>query len=139
MQPTTDMIPTECIVKDESSRLLLQQDQLLLTQPNERKCCRICLDDEGDDGNDNINDPMIAPCMCKGNSKWVHRSCLDSWRMNEPDRAFAQCTECRYTYRLIAVSSNPQKYQSPVSTPSSESSIAALSDHPTQLPAASSF
>jgi RING-variant domain len=108
MQPTNVM--QECISKDESSLLLL----------NERKCCRICLDEE-DEGNDN-DDPMIAPCMCKGSSKWVHRSCLDSWRTNEPDRAFAQCTECRYSYHLVA--SHPQH-------PSSS----AVS----QLPAASSF
>lgn len=116
MKPTNDM--QECIAKDESSLLLL----------NERKCCRICLDEE-DEGND--DDPMIAPCMCKGSSKWVHRSCLDSWRTNEPDRAFAQCTECRYSYHLVA--SHPQHPSLPAA------SSAAQTDDPSQLPAASSF
>jgi hypothetical protein len=45
---------------------------------------------------------MIAPCMCRGSSKWVHRSCLDQWRIHERDRAFSQCTECQFTYHMEA-------------------------------------
>ncbi len=84
---TSTVATQDCTVKDESSLLLL----------NEQKFCRICLEEQDADD----DDPMIAPCMCKGTSKWVHRHCLDSWRTNEPDRAFAQCTECHYTYHLI--------------------------------------
>jgi RING-variant domain len=58
------------------------------------KCCRICLEDEDQDS-------MIAPCLCKGSMKWVHRSCLDEWRRNEQDRAFSQCTECHFQYHFI--------------------------------------
>lgn len=90
----------DCTVKDEISQLLL----------NEPKFCRICLEEQDADDDDS----MIAPCMCKGTSKWVHRHCLDSWRTNEPDRAFAQCTECHYTYHLI--SSNHQHPSSLTST-----------------------
>jgi len=57
------------------------------------KNCRICLEDE-DPGT------MIAPCRCKGSSKWVHRDCLDLWRFNEKDRAFSQCTECLFQYHF---------------------------------------
>lgn len=57
------------------------------------KCCRICLQDDHPE-------TMIAPCRCKGTSKWVHRECLDEWRTNEPDRAFSQCTECHFKYHL---------------------------------------
>mmetsp|Transcript_57430 Transcript_57430/g.171312 ORF Transcript_57430/g.171312 Transcript_57430/m.171312 type:complete len:234 (-) Transcript_57430:882-1583(-) len=56
------------------------------------RCCRICL--EADHPED-----LIAPCRCKGGSKWVHRSCLDLWRTVERDRAFATCTECQFPYR----------------------------------------
>ncbi|XP_070058109.1 uncharacterized protein [Nicotiana tomentosiformis] len=34
--------------------------------------CRICLETDGMD--------FIAPCKCKGTSKYVHRECLDQWR-----------------------------------------------------------
>nr|CAB3503031.1 unnamed protein product [Digitaria exilis] len=34
--------------------------------------CRICLETDGRD--------FIAPCKCKGTSKYVHRDCLDHWR-----------------------------------------------------------
>ncbi|KAH9619505.1 hypothetical protein KSS87_015651 [Heliosperma pusillum] len=34
--------------------------------------CRICLESEGGE--------FIAPCKCKGSSKFVHRECLDHWR-----------------------------------------------------------
>ncbi|KAG8092164.1 hypothetical protein GUJ93_ZPchr0012g19316 [Zizania palustris] len=34
--------------------------------------CRICLETDGRD--------FIAPCRCKGTSKYVHRDCLDHWR-----------------------------------------------------------
>jgi RING-variant domain len=74
---------------------------------NESKYCRICLEEEDThDSNTCTDDRMIAPCLCKGGSKWVHRSCLDHWRMNERDRAFAKCTECQFTYHLLATSSS---------------------------------
>lgn len=57
-----------------------------------RRLCRICL--ESDHPED-----LIAPCLCKGSSKWVHRTCLDLWRTHEQDRAFATCTECQFQYR----------------------------------------
>jgi hypothetical protein len=55
--------------------------------------CRICLE---------TDDPhtMIAPCRCKGGSRWVHRQCLDEWRIHETDRAFSKCTECLFEYHL---------------------------------------
>ncbi|XP_061344785.1 uncharacterized protein LOC133290650 isoform X6 [Gastrolobium bilobum] len=34
--------------------------------------CRICFETEGRH--------FIAPCKCKGTSKYVHRECLDNWR-----------------------------------------------------------
>jgi hypothetical protein len=60
------------------------------------KICCICLEDD---------EPrtMIAPCRCKGSSKWVHRDCLDEWRLHEKDRAFSKCTECLFEYYLQPV------------------------------------
>jgi hypothetical protein len=68
-------------------------------QQQEEKICRICLEEEEEDD----NDTMIAPCRCKGGSKWVHRECLDEWRTNERDRAFSKCTECLFEYYIQPV------------------------------------
>lgn len=68
---------------------------------HEEKCCRICLEDDSPH-------TMIAPCKCKGGSKWVHRECLDLWRTNERDRAFSQCTECLFQYHMM-----PPQLESP--------------------------
>ena len=35
------------------------------------KCCRFCFSESS-------QRDMIAPCLCAGSSKWVHRSCLES-------------------------------------------------------------
>eukprot|EP00977_Amphora_coffeiformis_P027308 scaffold34603_cov212-Amphora_coffeaeformis.AAC.1 len=67
------------------------------------KCCRICLDGEDEPG-------MIAPCRCKGTSKWVHRACLDQWRAyNAEDLAFSQCMECRFPFQFEESSSSNDK------------------------------
>ncbi len=57
--------------------------------------CRICLED------DLSRSDVIAPCACRGGSKWVHRSCLDRWRSMREDKAFSRCTECLQYYQLI--------------------------------------
>lgn len=67
------------------------------THGTEERCCRICLED------DDVGD-MIAPCRCKGSSKWVHRHCLDEWRtVNKDDLAFSRCGECLLDYHLESV------------------------------------
>ncbi|CAH9099731.1 unnamed protein product [Cuscuta epithymum] len=54
--------------------------------------CRICLESDGRD--------FIAPCRCKGTSKYVHRDCLDHWRAVKEGFAFAHCTTCKAPYHL---------------------------------------
>jgi RING-variant domain len=66
------------------------------TDNNNIKLCRICLEED-------LPETMIAPCKCKGGSKWVHRDCLDEWRLTQPDRAFAKCTECGFEYYLQTI------------------------------------
>ncbi len=70
------------------------------------KTCRICLDTEYTADND-----LIAPCKCAGTSKYVHRSCLDTWRTN-PDRprAFYACSTCttKYVLRKAFISSSEE-------------------------------
>ena len=58
------------------------------------KECRICF------SNENQSD-LIAPCMCDGFSKYVHRECLNKWRMtSENEDAKTTCFECNHTYQL---------------------------------------
>ncbi|XP_061344759.1 uncharacterized protein LOC133290650 isoform X2 [Gastrolobium bilobum] len=54
--------------------------------------CRICFETEGRH--------FIAPCKCKGTSKYVHRECLDNWRAVKEGFAFAHCTTCKAPYHL---------------------------------------
>ena len=55
--------------------------------------CRICFDIETPD------DLFISPCHCKGTSKYVHKSCLYSWRnFNRDSIAWRQCMECGTEY-----------------------------------------
>ncbi|WOK94164.1 hypothetical protein Cni_G02866 [Canna indica] len=60
--------------------------------PGEQFQCRICLETDGRD--------FIAPCKCKGTSKYVHRECLDHWRSVKEGFAFAHCTTCKAPYYL---------------------------------------
>uniref|UniRef100_M1CYC9 RING-CH-type domain-containing protein n=1 Tax=Solanum tuberosum TaxID=4113 RepID=M1CYC9_SOLTU len=54
--------------------------------------CRICLENDGED--------FIAPCKCKGSSKYVHRECLDQWRAVKEGFAFSHCTTCKAPFYL---------------------------------------
>ncbi|CAL9105265.1 unnamed protein product [Musa textilis] len=60
--------------------------------PSEQFQCRICLEGDGRD--------FIAPCKCKGTSKYVHRECLDHWRAVKEGFAFSHCTTCKAPYYL---------------------------------------
>jgi len=55
--------------------------------------CRICTDASStvDTGE------LIAPCLCKGSIKFVHRHCLDQWRCTG-ERAFSTCPTCKFNY-----------------------------------------
>jgi uncharacterized membrane protein YgcG len=65
--------------------------------------CRLCFEGGGD---------LIAPCSCRGTSKWVHRECLNRWRsMNHNPAAFTQCTECHFEYRLEQVARTQPEMQ----------------------------
>lgn len=64
-------------------------------QPSSAATCRICLEHDGDPG-----DELIAPCQCKGTQQFVHRSCLDHWRSVKEGFAFTHCTTCRAQFHL---------------------------------------
>ena len=54
--------------------------------------CRICFEEDSPEN-------MIIPCKCKGSSKYVHRSCLDSWRnVDTTSPNFTRCNTCLFQY-----------------------------------------
>ncbi|CAI9753136.1 unnamed protein product [Fraxinus pennsylvanica] len=68
--------------------------------PDEQIQCRFCFETKGRD--------FIAPCKCKGTSKYVHRKCLDNWRAVKEGFAFAHCTTCMAPYYLRVHTAHPK-------------------------------
>ena len=59
--------------------------------------CRICFEKD----TDIPGDYLISPCRCNGTSKYVHKSCLDKWRMiNRQGEAWRKCMECHTPYEF---------------------------------------
>ena len=46
----------------------------------ESPVCYMCFDDENTDDN-----PLIAPCKCRGDTRYVHVGCLRKWHTAEAD------------------------------------------------------
>ena len=66
--------------------------------------CRICLE-PGERAE------LIAPCSCRGTSKFVHPECLHAWRFIQPSRA-AQCTTCGASFLIRLDSDTSQPFLS---------------------------
>jgi E3 ubiquitin-protein ligase DOA10 len=70
--------------------------------------CRICFEED-------IPQNLIIPCLCKGTSLYVHRNCLNEWRVQDADNDnFLRCNQCLFYYS-IDNSTNPsmeRKYKS---------------------------
>lgn len=49
------------------------------TQEETGRFCYICYDDDQDQS----TNPLVAPCECKGDTKYVHLNCLQRWNNNE--------------------------------------------------------
>lgn len=59
---------------------------------NHEQVCRICLE------NDHLNN-LIYPCRCTGNSKYIHKHCLNEWRiLNANNDRFHKCEICDYRF-----------------------------------------
>ena len=68
-----------------------------LTSLNNEYMCRICLEND-------ICNNLIYPCQCSGNSKYVHKKCLDEWRgINHNPDNFYRCEVCHYKYEILEV------------------------------------
>lgn len=59
----------------------------------EQRQCWVCLASEG---------ALMAPCTCDGSMKWVHRDCLDRWRVSATNpRNFTHCRHCGFQFRMV--------------------------------------
>jgi hypothetical protein len=63
--------------------------------------CYMCFDDENTEEN-----PMITPCKCSGDTKYVHVECLRKWHTAEADNQIcflssvdATCSVCKSTFK----------------------------------------
>lgn len=55
--------------------------------------CRICFE---------RGEGLIAPCLCAGTSRWIHRACLDQWRaIGSNPRSMTHCPNCGFQYQLV--------------------------------------
>eukprot|EP00877_Chromochloris_zofingiensis_P003918 jgi/Chrzof1/13527/Cz08g00320.t1 len=64
----------------------------------ELRTCRICFEQEEE--SPEPDNPMISPCLCSGSSRYVHRKCLQQWRLtNHRSDAYYQCEVCKFKYQ----------------------------------------
>lgn len=59
------------------------------------KICRFCLESKKTKEN-----PLLAPCECKGSIEFVHLVCLNRWRFQNPERNKIICLLCHTNYIL---------------------------------------
>lgn len=68
---------------------------------DEKPVCYMCFDDEDTDEN-----PLITPCKCRGDTRFVHVNCLRKWHTAEADNQIcflssvdATCSVCKTTFK----------------------------------------
>lgn len=67
----------------------------------ESPVCYMCFDDENTEDN-----PLITPCKCRGDTRYVHVGCLRKWHTAEADNQIcflssvdATCSVCKSTFK----------------------------------------
>merc|ERR1712176_1097262 len=67
----------------------------------DRPVCYMCFDEENSESN-----PLITPCKCTGDTKYVHVECLRKWHTAEADNQIcflssvdATCSVCKSTFK----------------------------------------
>ena len=71
--------------------------RLVDTVPNGNKFCRVCWETS------TLENPLIVPCQCTNNERYVHRNCLDRARIDvdHPSNLY-RCPKCHADFHLIA-------------------------------------
>tara|TARA_B100000795_G_scaffold19451_1_gene12931 strand:+ start:3191 stop:4120 length:930 start_codon:yes stop_codon:yes gene_type:complete len=62
---------------------------------NDIDICRICFCENDDEDNS-----LISPCLCKGTQKYIHVNCLNEWRnvnINNPEKR-DNCEICKFNF-----------------------------------------
>lgn len=95
-----DLAETDGENSDDSSR----ERASSRTNPHnnhDEPTCYMCFDEE-----DTPNNPMITPCKCLGDTRYVHVDCLRKWHTAEADNQVcflssvdATCSVCKTTFR----------------------------------------
>jgi len=94
-----DLAETEGENSDDSSR----EEEKARNNPhnNDVPTCYMCFDEE-----DTPENPMITPCKCSGDTRYVHLDCLRKWHTAEADNQVcflssvdATCSVCKTTFR----------------------------------------
>jgi len=70
-------------------------------ESEDRPVCYMCFDEENSESN-----PLITPCKCTGDTKYVHVECLRKWHTAEADNQIcflssvdATCSVCKSTFK----------------------------------------
>jgi len=85
----------------EDSMDEVQETNLPTTEIGDKPVCYMCFDDEDTDEN-----PLITPCKCIGDTKYVHVECLRKWHTAEADNKIcflssvdATCSVCKSSFK----------------------------------------
>ena len=78
-----------------------ERQQMKRTTEGDNPVCYMCFDEE-----DTEENPMITPCKCSGDTKYVHVECLRKWHTAEADNQIcflssvdATCSVCKSTFK----------------------------------------
>jgi hypothetical protein len=78
-----------------------RQKQAKRTTEGDSPICYMCFDEE-----DTEDNPMITPCKCSGDTKYVHVECLRKWHTAEADNQVcflssvdATCSVCKSSFK----------------------------------------
>jgi E3 ubiquitin-protein ligase DOA10 len=108
---------------DELRTMVFDEDATTARQERERKRVKIVTEDEKDreqpaglptcymcfDSEDEPDNPLIAPCDCRGDTRYVHLQCLQKWNgIGAEDGSSVICTTqgpavckvCKRRYKL---------------------------------------
>ncbi|RNE97481.1 hypothetical protein TraAM80_09352 [Trypanosoma rangeli] len=66
-------------------------------EEEEENVCRICRDGEEEE-------KLVSACECTGSVRWVHRTCLDRWRLESMKRNIRNINRCEICKRPFNVS-----------------------------------
>lgn len=94
-----DLAETDGENSDDSSRE--RASSRSNTHNHDTPTCYMCFDEE-----DSPSNPMITPCKCLGDTRYVHVECLRKWHTAEADNQVcflssvdATCSVCKTTFR----------------------------------------